>query len=148
MTENSRKKRYKGNWWNAKNTTIGNPNFILYGMHKKTEQFYIKKIEKKKCKVKIYLTNEDNSTSQSAAQMNPYGNNHTAYWFPAANMHTSTPINEASFPFMDQMMDNVYSENVIRNFSLQPPPSGNLTTTTIGNANSIFYGMDNYVNDV
>ena len=38
--------------------------------------------------------------------MNPYGNNHTASWFPAANIHTSTPINEASFPFMDPMMDN------------------------------------------
>ena len=35
---------------------LGNPNFILYGMHKKREKFYIKKIEKKKCKVKIYLT--------------------------------------------------------------------------------------------
>ena len=129
-------------------TTIGNPNFILYGMHKKREKFYIKKIENKKRKVKIYLTNEDNSTSQSAAQMNSYGNNHTASWFPAANIHTSTPINEASFPFMDPMMDNLYSENVIRKFSVRPTPSTNLTSTTIGNANSILYGMDNYVNDV
>ena len=33
---------------NAKSTTIGNPNFILYGMHKKREKFYINNIEKKK----------------------------------------------------------------------------------------------------
>ena len=88
------------------------------------------------------------STSQSTAQMNPYGNNHTASWFPPTNMHTSTPINEASFPFMDPMMDNLYSENVMRNFSLQPAPSGNPTSTIFGNANSILYGMDNYGNDV
>ena len=88
------------------------------------------------------------STSQSTGQMNPYGNNHTASWFPPTNMHTSTPINEASFPFMDPMMDNLYSENVMRNFSLQPAPSGNPTSTIFGNANSILYGMDNYANDV
>ena len=41
---------------NAKGTTIRNPNFILYGMHKKREKFYIKKIKKKKRKVKIYFT--------------------------------------------------------------------------------------------
>ena len=80
--------------------------------------------------------------------MNPYGNNHTASWFQAANMNTSTTINEAGFPLMDPMMENLYSENVMRNFYLQPAPSGNITSTTIGNANSIFYGMDNYVNDV
>ena len=89
-----------------------------------------------------------NSTSQSTAQMNPYGNNPTAFSFPPPNIHTSTPINEAGFPFMDPMMDNLYSENVMRNFSLQPAPSGNLTSTIFGNANSILYGMDNYVNDV
>ena len=88
------------------------------------------------------------STSQSTGQMNPYGNNHTASWFPPTNMHTSTPINEASFPFMDPMMDNLYSENVMRNFSVQPAPSGNPTSTIFGNANSILYGMDNYANDV
>ena len=88
------------------------------------------------------------STSQSTAQMNPYGNNHTASWFPPTNMHTSTPVNEASFPFMDSMMDNLYSENVMRNFSVQPAPSGNPTSSIFGNANSILYGMDNYVNDV
>ena len=87
-------------------------------------------------------------TSQSTGQMNPYGNNHTASWFPPTNMHTSTPINEASFPFMDPMINNLYSENVMRNFSVQPAPSGNLTSTIFGNANSILYGMDNYVNDV
>ena len=80
--------------------------------------------------------------------MNPYGNNHTASWFPAANIHTSTPINEAGFPFMDPMMDNFYSENVMRNFSVQTAPSRNRTSTIFGNANSILYGMDNYVNDV
>ena len=88
------------------------------------------------------------STSQSTAQMIPYGNNHTASWFLPTNMHTSTPINEASFPFMDPMMDNLYSENVMRNFSVQPAPSGNPTSTIFGNANSILYGMDNYGNDV
>ena len=41
---------------NAKSTTMGNANFMLYGMDKKREKFYIKKIENKKCKVKIYLT--------------------------------------------------------------------------------------------
>ena len=80
--------------------------------------------------------------------MNPYGNNPTASWFPAEYIHTSTPVNEAGFPFMDPMMDNLFSENVIRNFSVQPAASGNPKSTTIGNANSILYGMDNYVNDV
>ena len=42
-------------------------------------------------------TNEYNSTSQSTAQINPYGNNYTASWFPPPKMHTSTPINLASF---------------------------------------------------
>ena len=87
------------------------------------------------------------STSQSNVQMNPYGSNPSASWFPPTNMNTSTPVNEASFPFMDSMMDNLFSENVMRNFSLQPAASGNPTSTTIGNANSILYGMDNYVND-
>ena len=63
-------------------------------------------------------------------------------------MHTSTPINEAVFPFMDPMMDNLYSENVMRNFSLQPAPSGNPTSTIFANANNVLYGMDNYGNDV
>ena len=69
------------------------------------------------------------STPQSTSQMNPYGNNATASLFPPRNMHTSTPINEASFLFMDSMMDNLYSENVMRNFSVQPGPSGNQTST-------------------
>ena len=89
-----------------------------------------------------------NSTSQSTPQINPYGNNPTAFSFPPPNIHNSTPINEEGFPFMDPMMDNLYSENVMRNFSLQPAPSGNPTSTIFGNANSILYGMDNYVNDV
>ena len=103
--------------------------------------------------------------------MNPYANNETVYTttpmnqatypqnvpfmhpilhlgFQQQNMHTNTQINEASFPFIDPIMDNLYSENVISNFSLQPAPSVNLMDTTIGNANSILYGMDNYVNDV
>ena len=80
--------------------------------------------------------------------MNPYGNNDTASWFPPANMHTSTPINEAIFPFMDPMMDNLYSKNIIRNFSFQPAPSGNTTTSIFGNANSILYGMDDDGKDV
>ena len=80
--------------------------------------------------------------------MNIYGNNATASCFPPRNMHTSTPINEAAFPFMDPMMDNLYSENVMRNFSLQPAPSANATTIIFGNADSILYGMDNYGNDV
>ena len=49
---------------------------------------------------------------------------------------------------MDPMMDNLFRENVIRNFYVQPAASGNPTSTTISNANSILYGMDNYVNDV
>ena len=93
-------------------------------------------------------TNEDNSTSQSTAEMNTYGNNHSPSWFAPTNMNTSTPVNEAGFPFIDSMMDNLFSKNVMRNFSLQPAASGNPTSTTIGNANSILYGMDNYVNDV
>ena len=93
-------------------------------------------------------TNEDNSTSQSTAEMNPYGNNHSTSWFAPTNINTSTQINEAGFPFMDSMMDNLFSENVMRNFSLQPAPSGNTTSTIFGNANSILYGMDNYVSDV
>ena len=88
------------------------------------------------------------STSQSTAQMNPYGNNQTASWFLPTNMHTSTPINEAGFPFMDPMMDNLYSKNVMRNFSLQPPPSGNPRSSIFANVNNILYGTDNYVNDV
>ena len=64
------------------------------------------------------------------------------------NMHTSTPINEGSFPFMYPMMDDLYSENVMRNFSVQPAPSGNPTSTIFGNANSILYAMDYYVNAV
>ena len=93
-------------------------------------------------------TNEDNNTSQSTDEMNPYGNNHSASWFAPTNMNTSTQINEAGFPFMDSMMDNLYSEKVMRNFSLQPPPSGNATSTIFGNANSVLYSVDNYVNDV
>ena len=88
------------------------------------------------------------NTPQLTAQMNPYGNNHSASWFAPTNMNTSTQINEAGFPFTDSMMDNLFSENVMKNFSVQPAPSGNPTSTTIGNANSILYGMDNYVNDV
>ena len=80
--------------------------------------------------------------------MNLYGNNATASWFPPPNIHTSTPINEAGFPFMDPMMDNLYSENVMMNFSLQAAPSANATSTIFGNADSILYGMDNYGNDV
>ena len=80
--------------------------------------------------------------------MNPYGNNHTASLFPVANIHTSTPIKVATFSFMDPMMDNLYSQNVMRNISVQPGPSGNPTSTIFGNANSILYGMDNYGNDV
>ena len=63
-------------------------------------------------------------------------------------MNTSTPVNEAGFPFMDSMMDNLFSENVMRNFFLQPAPSRNPTSTIFGNANNVLYGMDNYVNDV
>ena len=88
------------------------------------------------------------STPQSTAQITADGNNPTVSWFPLTNMNTSTPVNEASFPFMDSMMDNLYNENVMRNFSVQPPPSGNPTSTIFANANSILYGMDNYVNDV
>ena len=50
-------------------------------------------------------------------------------------------------PFMDPIMDNLYSEKVMSNFSVEAAPSWNPTSTTIGNVNSILYGMDNYVND-
>ena len=69
-----------------------------------------------------------------------------------ANLHTTTPTNQSTYsrnlPFMDPMMDSLYSENIMRNDSVQPAPSGNAKSTTAGNANSILYGMDNYVNDV
>ena len=80
--------------------------------------------------------------------MNSYGNNATPSWFQPTNMHTSTRKNKAGFLFMDPMMNNLYSENVMRNFSVQPAPSGNPTSTIFGNANSILYAMDYYVNDV
>ena len=88
------------------------------------------------------------STPQSTAQITADGNNPTASWFPLTNMNTSTPVNETSFPFMDSMMDNLFSENVMRNFSVQPAPSGNPTSTIFANANNVLYGMDNYGNDV
>ena len=49
---------------------------------------------------------------------------------------------------MDPMMDSLYSENIMRNYSVQPAPSGNVKSSTVGNVNCIMYGMDNYVNDV
>ena len=88
------------------------------------------------------------STPQSTAQITADGNNPTASWFPLTNMNTSTPVNETSFPFMDSMMDNLFSENVMRNFSVQPAPSGNQTSTIFANASNVLYGMDNYGNDV
>ena len=88
------------------------------------------------------------STPQSTAQITADVNNPTASWFPLTNMNTSTPVNEASFPFMDSMMDNLFSENVMSNFSVQPAPSGNPTSTIFANANNVLYGMDNYMNDV
>ena len=69
-----------------------------------------------------------------------------------ANLHTTTPMNQSTYsrnlPFMDPMMDSLYSENIMRNDYVQPAPSGNAKSTSVGNANSILYGMDNYVNDV
>ena len=53
-----------------------------------------------------------------------------------------------NLPFMDRIVDSLYTQNGLKNFSLQTAPSGNAKSTTIGNANSILYGMDNYVNDV
>ena len=49
---------------------------------------------------------------------------------------------------MAPMMDSLYSENIMRNDSVQPAPSGIANSTTVGNANSILNGMDNYGNDV
>ena len=49
---------------------------------------------------------------------------------------------------MAPMMDSLYSENIMRNDSVQPASSGNVNSTTVWNANSILYGMDNYGNDV
>ena len=69
-----------------------------------------------------------------------------------ANLYTTTPTSQSTYarnlPFIDPMVDSLYSQNRLNNFSLQTAPSGNAKTTTIGNANSILYGMDNYVNDV
>ena len=69
-----------------------------------------------------------------------------------ANLYTTTPRNQSTYPqnvpFMDPTVDSLYSKNLLRNFSLETVPSGNAKSTTIGNANRILYGMDNYVNDV
>ena len=69
-----------------------------------------------------------------------------------ANLYTTTPRNKSTYPpnvtFMDPMVHILYRKNVLRNFSVQTGPSRNTKTTTIGNANSILYGMDNDGNDV
>ena len=65
------------------------------------------------------------------------------------HLYTSTPGKQSTYaPFIDPMVDSVYSKNVLRNYSVETLPSGNAKSTTIVNANSILYGMDNYVNDV
>ena len=74
---------------------------------------------------------------------------HTASWFLAARIHTNTPLNDANFAFIDPMVDSVYSKNVLRNYSVETTTIRKCwKSTTIVNANSILYGMDNYVNDV
>ena len=68
------------------------------------------------------------------------------------HLYTSTPTKQSTYPpnvpFIDPMVDSVYSKNVLRNYCVETLPSGNAKSTTIGNANSILYGMHNYVNDV
>ena len=65
------------------------------------------------------------------------------------HLYTSTPAKQSTYvPFIDPMVDSVYNKNVLRNYSIETLPSGNAKSTTIVNANSIIYGMDNYVNDV
>ena len=68
------------------------------------------------------------------------------------DLYTSTPTKKSTYPpnvpFIDAIVDSVYSKNVLRNYSVETLPSGNAKSTTTGNANSILYGMDNYVNDV
>ena len=51
-------------------------------------------------------------------------------------------------PFIDPMVDSLYSKNVPRKYSVETATFGHAKSTTIGNANTIFYSMDNYVNDV
>ena len=68
------------------------------------------------------------------------------------DLYTSTLIKQSTYPqnvpFIDPIVDSVYSKNVLRDYSVETLPSGNTKSTTTGNANSILYGMDNYVNDV
>ena len=68
------------------------------------------------------------------------------------HLYTSTPTKQSTYPpnvpFIDPMVDSVYSKNILRNYCVETLPSRNAKSTTIGKANSILYGMDNYVNDV
>ena len=68
------------------------------------------------------------------------------------DLYTSTLIKQSTYPqnvpFIDPIVDSVYSKNVLRDYSVETLPSGNAKSTTTGNANSILYGVDNYVNDV
>ena len=63
------------------------------------------------------------------------------------HLYTSTPTKQSTYPpnvpFIDPMVDSVYSKNVLRKYSVESLPSGNAKTTTTENANSILYGMDN-----
>ena len=61
---------------------------------------------------------------------------------------TKQSIYPPNLPFIDPMVDSVYSKNVLRIYSVETVPSGNAKSITIGNANNVLYGMDNYVNDL
>ena len=63
-----------------------------------------------------------------------------------SNIHTNT-LNTGNLPFMDPTMDNNYTDTVMRGYSNQYGHSGNATISTISNANSILYGIENYGND-
>ena len=45
-------------------------------------------------------------------------------------------------PFINPILDTVYSKNVLRNYSFETVPHGNAKSTKIGNANFMLYGMD------
>ena len=67
------------------------------------------------------------------------------------HLYTSTPTKQSTYPpnvpFIDPMVDSVYSKMYWENnpLKLYHPE---MQSTTIGNANNILYGMDNYLNDV
>ena len=95
---------------------------------------------------RIETQQDEDLTSHSTPQNYHYGSNQTGTWMHTSNLHTNTP-NTGNIPFMDPIMDNNYTDSVMRGYSNQYGHSGNATISTISNANSILYGMENYGND-